>query len=489
MALDLLLTIAFSESQLYTEFQRNDYLSLIGYVIKTERCTKDCHLLKSIVNNACSQTLVMKKGDILQVNETTIATVVYPKLFITILHRYSDWHRSGAENSDVLDMLFYSILALTREKHPQRDFNIEQFNKEGLMKELLNLCKVYVIESPNPVYISKKAAEAFVQIISVFAGSPPKPSLLDEIMKLLLLLHKPSECYITHDRSRFYFLLTSEIPVKEKSSLATSTNFGRVTASFKRNHSKRNQPGVAKPLNELNTNSQSNSSNGSDIDPARQARINRLRKLHKSSSVYKRPLQEFEENLENVADCTKLNKNALHLINPQEVAKWRLKFKKSANVVSANTTTPLKLQHIPHSPHKMRNSSKISPCLKHSSPHQKIQRKRIRLNSGNSARSLVSLDNDKNPRLGSRKSDSSVHSLAASLNMDFTECMGLNEVFNSKSSSSTLQRSKSKLLHKTDTYSSLGIAALQSGLLLLLKDFLCLLPDTDIDDVSDFLIL
>lgn len=455
--MDILLTVGFSESQLYTEFQRNDYISLIGYVIKTEKCAKDCLLLRSIVNNACSQALVIKKCDVLQINETTVATVVYPKLFISILHRYSDWHRSGAENSDVLDMLFHCILALTREKHPQRDFNIEQFNKEGLMRELLNLFKVYVIESPNPVFISKKAAEAFVNIISVFAGSPPKPCLLDEIMKLLLLLHKPSECYITHDRSKFYFLLSPEKPVKEKSSLSSATSFGR---NFKQNLSKRSQPGVAKPLESINTNSNtksnSNSSN-SDVDVARQARINRLRKLHRSLSSYKKPLDDFEENLENIADCSKLNKNALRLINPGEALKWRTKFKRQ----QSNNFSGKALHSTP-SPHKLR--PKIVQCP--SSPQHKIRRRRVRLNSGTSVRSLTMADNEK-PR---------------KYYVDFSECPGFNEVFNSKSA---LQQRKYKMLVKTDSYSSVGIAALQSGLILLLKDFLCLLPDNDIDDVCN----
>lgn len=477
MALDILLSIAFSESELYTEFHRNDYINLIGYVIKTERCTKDCNLLKSIINNACSQNVIFSKGDLIQVNDTTVSTVVYPKLFISILHRYSDWHRSGAEDSNVLDMLFQSILALTREKHPQRDFNIEQLTKEGLMKELLNLCKVYVIESPNPVFVSVKAATAFVNIISVFAGSPPKPCLLDEIMKLLLLLHKPSECYITHDRSKFYFLLTPEVPIKEKSALGAAANF----ASFKRKSTKRNQNGSAKPLSDNNANSNSNTnsnSSTSDVDLARQARINRLKKFHKSTSAYKQPLDEFEENMENMADCSRLSKNALRLVSPFEASRWRLKFKKSTNLSSSVTTTRSTHSHMPH---KIRSMSKSSTFLKQSPQNRRIQRKRVRLHSTNSTRSLILTNKEKQLGLGPRKSDSSLYSLAASLDVDFSECPGLNEIFNSKTN---IQQTKLKMLHKTDKLNSAGIAALQTGLLLLLKDFLCLLPDNNIDDVS-----
>ncbi|XP_061392771.1 lysosomal-trafficking regulator [Musca vetustissima] len=468
LSLDILLTVAFSESQLYTEFQRNDYISLIGYVIKTDKCSKDCQLLRSIVNNACSQTLILKKGDTLHINETTIATVIYPKLLISVLHRYSDWHRSGAENSDVLDMLFHCILALTREKHPQRDFNIEQFNKEGLMRELLNLFKVYVIESPNPVFISKKAAEAFVGILSVFAGSPPKPSLLDEIMKLLLLLHKPSECYVTHDRSKFYFLLSSEKPIKEKSSLSSATNFGR---NFKQNLTRRTQPGVAKPLEQINLNSksQSNSTNSTDSDTARQARINRLRKLHRSVSSYRKSLDEFEENLDNVADCSKLNKNALRLVNPEEALKWRTKFKKQkiGNFSGHNT-------HVAPTAHRQYRSN-ARAHLHYSSPRHKIRRRRIRLNDMSSKRGMDIIET---PR---KSNSSSGHSLATpSFLGNFCEYPNFSAVFSSKSN---LQNRKHRTLIKTDSYSSVGIAALQSGLLLLLKDFLCLLPDNDIDDV------
>uniref|UniRef100_A0A1A9W7K7 Lysosomal-trafficking regulator n=1 Tax=Glossina brevipalpis TaxID=37001 RepID=A0A1A9W7K7_9MUSC len=484
MALDLLLNVAFSESQLYTEFQRNDYISLIGYVIKTERCSKDCQLLKGIINNACSQPVINKKGDHLIINENTVATVVYPRLLIAQLHRYSDWHRSGSENSDVLDMLLIAILALTREKHPQRDFNIEQFHIAGLMKELLNLCKVYVIESPNPVFISKRAADSFVSIISVFAGSPPPPSLLDEIMKLLLLLHKPSECYITHDRSKFYFLLTGEVPTKEKSSLAQAAHFGRVAAPFRRSVTKRSHPGVAKLSTDspVTTHTTHSPNTPSSVDKARKARLERLRKLHKSNSSYKKALHEFEENLENMADCSKLNKNALQLLSPQEVARWREKFKRSTSMTLIATA----MKEGGGSRNKISHTSSSSSFLKYSPLSQRIQRKRVRINSGSSSRSLMSTDKGKYFRTNSRKSQGSLYSLTTTTNtsnLDYSENVTIAHSDGSSCSKTSSQQRRPRVLTKVDFYNSAGIAALQSGLLLLLKDFLCLLPDNSIDDV------
>ncbi|EDV96847.1 GH16501 [Drosophila grimshawi] len=389
LALDLLLQVGHSDAQLYTEFLRQDYLSLIGYVIKSERCSKDVQLLRSIVNNACSQPVISRKGDVLHVNDNTTASLIYPSLLLAVLLRYSDWHRSGATHSDVLDMLFRCILALSRDKHPQRDFNMEQLQKSGLLRALLNLCKVYVIESPSPVHISPYAAECFVQILAVFAGSPPAPSLLDEMMKLLLLLHKPSECFVTHDRSKFYFLLTPQMPVKERSIVAT--NLSRVTTSFRRQ--------VQPPVQEL--------------DAERAERIKRLRRLHNSSSSYRRALNDMEDHLDQMADCSNLNKAALHLLSPVEASRWRLKFKRRHPTASSQSPK--------------RSPLKVARKRAHSHPTKYWQ--------------------------------PSIHSTPSS-----TQTTPLPS-------------------RKTDFYEQHGIVMLQQRLLILLKDFLCLLPDSAVDEV------
>ncbi|XP_037934809.1 lysosomal-trafficking regulator isoform X2 [Teleopsis dalmanni] len=464
VALDLLLNVVISENQIYAEFLQNDYLSLIGYVIKTERCTKDVYLLASIINNSCSQLLLTKKCDIMYVHENTVASLIYPQFIVSILHRYSDWYRSGAENSDVLDLVFESILALTREKHPHRDFNIEQLSKAGLVKELLNLCKMYVIESPNPMFISANAAKSFVNILSVFAGSPPSSSLMDEIMKLLLLLHKPSECYITHDRNKFYFLLTSQLPPKEK---LLTTNFMRGSTHLRKS-AEPPIPGIARSMS---IKSDSIISKLTETDSNRAGRINRIRKLHIKKSTYKTVLNDFEENLENVADCTKLNKSALHTLSPAEVRRWRLKYKRQTTYNSSTNTCSSNKINSHHKFSKLQSSSSNSV---HRLNEQKISHKRHRLHSTGS----ICSEDEKCSRHSKTTVivSSSLQSLAASL------C-----TFDSNSTKNSIYVSpihrRSKALNKIDFYSSLGIITLQEGLITLLKNFLCLLPDTAVEDV------
>lgn len=428
MSLDLLLSVALSDTQLYTEFMRNDYFSLIGYVIRTDRCVKDIHLLASIINNACTQPVIIKKGPTIHVNENTIACLAHPTLVVNILHRFSDWHRSGCENSEVLELLFKSIIALVRDKHPCKDFNLKQLNRVGLIKELLNLCKVYVVESPNPVHISIEAANSFVNILSIFAGSPPSASLMDEIMKLLLLLHKPSECFITHDRSNLYFLLSTESPVKEKT-LGLQIPRRQLKQIFRerKRSSSTSLFRTAKPSRIMNHETTPNGDG-----------------MHFNGRNYEGMRNKSEKiNLESIANCSRLNQNEMRLIFPLEPARWRLKPKRHSL-----------LHSIPHS------SPKNSP--------QKLIRKRVRLAS----KSCNS--NEKKRRLENTLSDSSPSSSNEGNNK---------EGFKWPLESSFFTKKKSKTMFKTDFYSSNGIMKLQERLFILLKDFLFLLPDNIVEEV------
>ncbi|XP_017464063.1 PREDICTED: uncharacterized protein LOC108357501, partial [Rhagoletis zephyria] len=371
-------------------------------------------------------------------------------------------HRSGVEHSEVLDMLFLSILALTSEKHPHRDLNLYQLSEAGLLKELLNLCKVYVIESPNPVYISASAAESFVAILSVFAGSPPSTSLMDEIMKLALLLQKPSECYITHDRSKFYFLLTPQPPVREK--LSTVSSFNRVATPFRR-RSKRERPGIAVPIAAAATPDANVNANAKQNE-----KIKRLRRLHISaaSSPFRRNLLELEDNLENVADCGRLNKKALRLLSPVDIENWRTRFKHSSNWNMP--ASPVKKLHTSNNTEKYLSVSPWSP--------NKISHKRLRYACFSQS---VNMDN---PKVKKREKQLGTTSITS---IDFVSSdkeilarhhLGLSSV------PVTSQQRRSRLLVKTDFYNWHGIIALQEGLLTLLKNFLCLLPDNAVEEVK-----
>lgn len=214
-ALSFLLRTAHTHSTLFTEFIRKDYISLIGPIIKSTKCVKGIYLLNSIMETACDQPILTKRGEIFHVITTSNACIHYADLLVAVINRYSDWHTSGT-NATVIEILLTALQTLVREKHPKQNLNIARLTRAGLVPALLHFCKFYLVGIPQPVHLSQVAAMSLVNLISIFAGAPPSSSLLDDIVKVLLLLHRPSDSFITHDRSKYYFLLSAQPVVKQK---------------------------------------------------------------------------------------------------------------------------------------------------------------------------------------------------------------------------------------------------------------------------------
>lgn len=173
-------------------------------------------MLNSILETAYDKPVLSRRADGFYVVPTTNANIVHPNLLMSIIQRYSDWYVPKSNDSSILATLLETFQSLVREKHPRQLQNIQSLNKAGLIPALLNFCKIHLVGAPEPVFLSRQAAESIVNLISIFAGSPPSSGLLDDIIKVLLLLHRPELSFITHDRSNFYFLMSSLVMVKQK---------------------------------------------------------------------------------------------------------------------------------------------------------------------------------------------------------------------------------------------------------------------------------
>lgn len=217
-SLNIVLQIVYANAELYSEFMKCDGVEMIGAVIRTKKCVKGLCFLRSFVDIACHGVVLTKKSqnDDFQIVANTNACVVHPDLLISVIIRYWDWYDPDSTDSDVLDFLFSVLLALVREKHPHHSINVYRLTKAGIIPALLNFCKIYLVGASRSVYMSRCAAENLVALVRVFAGAPPLPSLIDEIIKLLVLMHRPSDSFVTHDRSKFYFLLTTLTPTRQK---------------------------------------------------------------------------------------------------------------------------------------------------------------------------------------------------------------------------------------------------------------------------------
>lgn len=178
-------------------------------MIRSDKCRKTIRLLSAVLETACTGSIIVKGPDGFDLSTNKNICIIYADLFVGMINHYSDWYTPDAENCDIIEMLFSAIQQLVSEKHTYQALNISRLGKAKLVPALFNFCKIHLTSSAQlQIFWSKKAAESMVNIIRIFAGAPPSPALLDDIVKVLLMLHSPSNSFVTHDRSKFYFLLS-----------------------------------------------------------------------------------------------------------------------------------------------------------------------------------------------------------------------------------------------------------------------------------------
>lgn len=225
---------------LYTEFVKKNYIGLLGPIIRSDKCIKSINLLNSILETACSLPVITRTADIFELLPTKNVCIIYADLFIAVINHCCDWYNKNNENCRIIEMLFMVIQALVSEKHLYQATNISRLNKANLLPALLNFCKVHQTDGAHSKFLSPQAADLLINIISTLAGTPPPSALLDDIVKVLLMLHRPSESFVTHDRSKFYFLLTSALQKSKEISLPLASRKIRLT--FRKDfHASRNK--------------------------------------------------------------------------------------------------------------------------------------------------------------------------------------------------------------------------------------------------------
>ncbi|XP_053658434.1 lysosomal-trafficking regulator [Anopheles marshallii] len=201
-ALKLLLRVAHSNQDFFNEFVQCNYLELIGVVLKSKKCNKDIALLTALLELAFDQPIVAKRGDHYRVLPTSSARIRYPGMITFLLENFQIWIDQSEE---VLDLLLSALATATRDKHPGMMYNCQRLQDASLVSALIDFCRVNFVIPAKTVKISRKAADLLVSLIAILSSTPPKVALLNEIMELLLLMHKPTDSYVTHDRQKFYF--------------------------------------------------------------------------------------------------------------------------------------------------------------------------------------------------------------------------------------------------------------------------------------------
>lgn len=482
-ALKFFLQTAHSNSVLYTEFVKKNYIGLLGPVIRSERCIKSIHLLNSILETACSMPVITRGPDGFELLPSKNICIVHAELFTSIINHYSDWHHPKNDNCLIIEMLFKVIQALVSEKHLYQSLNIMRLNRANLVPALLNFCKVHLTDGAESKFLSKRAADSLINIISIFAGAPPQNSLLDDIVKVLLMLHRPSDSFVTHDRSRFYFLLTSAVQTKTKK-LTIPLGSRKINLTIRKDV-------------------QMSRNNKSPVGSPSKAILNRSISLNYSfSSDDSGMKRSSSEGRQNQSEETMLELNVLNNAKPS-------KAEAIPGPSKPNGTTPLSksFDHVHILSRSLERQASVVLNATDKSKFERAmsqinvkrqhgQKKRLnnkRKSSGRSrsrTRNSNESDSDRSEKDGKTKryrkrSSSEGSSIGKDKEMEFIrEYDIIAEEDVRKMEEATVEKDERTAMPSAIQAESFeGIIHIQNGLLKLLRDFILILPDTAVGEV------
>lgn len=222
-ALFLLLKLVQSSAEFNSEFVSQQQHKLLILIISSKKCRPGLHMLKAILDTACDRPglLVYHPGTgQFQITAKSTAVLVNPGLIAgPVLSAWRYWEQRSSPhasaNGACLNMLLQSLLVLLREDHPQHDFNAAQLNRVDTVDILLKTCKErFMINEPAYPALDEDTGKRLVELIAALMSSPPQTEHIVSIVRFLIISHPAHATYVTHMRSSFYFLLPTVPSVK-----------------------------------------------------------------------------------------------------------------------------------------------------------------------------------------------------------------------------------------------------------------------------------
>uniref|UniRef100_A0A8C1MUE4 Lysosomal trafficking regulator n=1 Tax=Cyprinus carpio TaxID=7962 RepID=A0A8C1MUE4_CYPCA len=206
LALQLLLSLVKNNQHRSHEMECYHGYSMIHQVLIKPKCIVGYHVLKTLLDGCCSGS-ILTIGEDGQFHLDAESTVVLQDLRL-LSEILLDWKIWAKAQCGVWETLLTALEILIRVHHPQQMFNIRQLLKAQVVHRFLLACQVlqehrdeYLTSIPQEVCLS------FVKIIQEVLGSPPDLDLLRLLYNFLLAVHPPTNTYVCHTPTSFYFSL------------------------------------------------------------------------------------------------------------------------------------------------------------------------------------------------------------------------------------------------------------------------------------------
>ncbi|XP_035387672.1 lysosomal-trafficking regulator isoform X3 [Electrophorus electricus] len=206
LALQVLLSLVKCNQHRIHEMECCLGYSMIHQVLIKTKCIVGYHILKTLLHGCCSGTILTVGVDGQWHLDTESTAVVQDlRLLSEIL---LDWKIWAKAQGGVWETLLAALEILIRVNHPQQTFNIQQLLKGQVVHRFLLTCQVLQENRDEHLTsIPQEVCLSFVKIIQEVLGSPPDLDLLRLLFNFLLAVHPPTNTYVCHTPSSFYFSL------------------------------------------------------------------------------------------------------------------------------------------------------------------------------------------------------------------------------------------------------------------------------------------
>ncbi|KAL7889583.1 hypothetical protein AOLI_G00018410 [Acnodon oligacanthus] len=206
LALQVMLSLVKYNQHRLHEMECYHGYSMIHQVLIKTKCIVGYHMLKTLLDGCCSES-ILTVGEDGQWHLDTESTAVVQDLRL-LSEVLLDWNIWAKAQIGVWETLLAALEILIRVHHPQQTFNIRQLLKAQVVHRFLLTCQVLQENRDEHLTsIPQEVCLSFIKIIQEVLGSPPDLDLLRLLYNFLLAVHPPTNTYVCHTPSSFYFSL------------------------------------------------------------------------------------------------------------------------------------------------------------------------------------------------------------------------------------------------------------------------------------------
>ncbi|XP_048656352.1 lysosomal-trafficking regulator isoform X3 [Marmota marmota marmota] len=206
LALRVLLSLVKFNQQRAHELENCNGLSMIHQVLIKQKCIVGFHILKTLLEGCCGEDIIhINENGEFKLDIESNAIIQDVKLLEELLLDWKIWNKA---EPGVWETLLAALEALIRAEHQQQWFNTQQLLKARAVHHFLLMCQVLQEHKEGQLTsMPREVCRSFVKIIAEVLGSPPDLELLTIIFNFLLAVHPPTNTYVCHNPTNFYFSL------------------------------------------------------------------------------------------------------------------------------------------------------------------------------------------------------------------------------------------------------------------------------------------